>query len=335
LRRPLALFFFPKPPEEEKIERSLRVIEDIPLFSPSIRFLFRKAKAFQMSLEELWSEEIEDHKKRIGWISSLQRGDVLSLAKETRKWLNVSLEEQKSWKNSDLALKKWREALARKGIYVFKEAFRENNEVARFCIYDDLFPIIFINNSMAKNRQIFTLAHELAHIILKESYLDIFDKKFWQLESEQSAHIEVQCNAFASEFLVPQEDLKSSEHSIITEDVIAELAKVYSVSKEVILRCFLNFQAIDKNFYQSKILEWHQNFVSERKNTSGKPSAGGDYYNSKMDYLGRDYLALVLKGFDSGRITLEEVALHLDIKMKGVPIIEEKFLSREAEDVRF
>jgi hypothetical protein len=54
-----------------------------------------------------------------------------------------------------------------------------------------------------------------------------------------------------------------------------------------------------------------------------------------MDYLGRDYLALVLKGFDSGRITLEEVALHLDIKMKGVPIIEEKFLSREAEDVRF
>ncbi|MEK7486743.1 MAG: ImmA/IrrE family metallo-endopeptidase [Planctomycetota bacterium] len=337
LHRPVALFFFPEPPEEEKIERSLRVIDekDIQIFSPSIRLLFRKAKAFQISLKELWVQEIDEHKKKIQWISLLKSSDVSTLAKETRKLFGISVAEQKSWKNSDKALKKWRYALADKGLYVFKDAF-QNKMIAGFCLYDDLFPIIFINNSMSKNRQIFTLAHELAHIVLKESYLDIFDEKFWQLESEQPSHIEAKCNAFAAEFLIPEEDFKAVvSKQFIAEDTITKLAENYCVSKEVILRSCLTHQFIDKNFYHSKIMEWCKNFAPERMNTLEKTlSGGGNYYNKKMDYLGDAYLALVLKNFDQGRIALEEAALHLDVKMKAVPVIEEKFLTRKIPNVR-
>src|SRR5262249_42275290 len=70
LHRPIALFFFPAPPEEETIEKSLRAVseEDVASLSPTIRQLFRKAKAFQISLKELHAADAGNQTQRISWL---------------------------------------------------------------------------------------------------------------------------------------------------------------------------------------------------------------------------------------------------------------------------
>ncbi len=336
LHRPIALFFFPDRPQEETIEKSLRAVseEGIASLSPTIRQLFRKAKAFQISLRELQSGDSVNQSNRIAWINSANSGSIPQIAKKVREALGVTLNDQTSWKNSDAALKNWRSLLADHGIYVFKEAFR-NDRVAGFCIYDDLYPIIFINNSLEDNRQIFTLFHELAHILFKQSYLDIFDTNFWNLEFNDPSHIEVKCNAFAAEFLVPEQEFVSDAKGVaINDEIFRILAAKYHVSREVILRRFLTHKYVDKAFYQSKVHEWDQGYAAKKQKEKESKKSGGDPYNTKIAYLGNAYLSLVLRNYSQGSISLEEAASHLDVKEKFFPKIEERFLSREVSNVR-
>jgi Zn-dependent peptidase ImmA (M78 family) len=336
LHRPVALFFFPERPQEETIEKSLRAIseDDITSLKPTIRQLFRKAKAFQISLRELQTGEATNQSQRIAWLNSAGSGSIPQIAKKVRDTLGVSLTEQHAWKNSDVALKNWRSVLAAHGIYVFKEAFR-NDRVAGFCIYDDLYPIIFINNSLEDNRQIFTLFHELAHILFKQSYLDIFDTNFWNLEFNDPSHIEVKCNAFAAEFLVPEQEFISDAKGVAISDATFRiLADKYHVSREVILRRFLTHKYVDKAFYQTKVHEWYQGYATHKQKQKETKKKSGNYYNSKMAYLGDAYLGLVLQNYNQGKIDIEEASSHLDIKRRALPIIEEKFLSREVSNVR-
>lgn len=333
LNRPIAIFLFPSPPEEEPIEKSLRAMsqEDIKNLSPEIRKLFKQAKAYQYSLKELWEPEQEQQRKRIRWLTSIGSGSPEELATKARQILNVSIEEQLSWRNSDIALKHWRNVLADNGVYVFKEPFK-NDVVAGFCVYDELYPIIFVNSSSSKNRQIFTVFHELAHLVYRESYLDIFDDRMWRLEILQPSHIEVTCNAFAGEFLVPEPSLLAFADATqsVNESTVNDLAERFHVSKYVILRRFHTLGMVDTNFYQKKVEEWESSFDlwGEQKQEKVSDTGGGDYYNNKMSYLGQSYLTLVFRNYAQGRISMEEAASHLNVKVKSFPTIEEKFLTR-------
>ena len=92
LHRPIAVFFFPEPPDETGIEKSLRAMteEDVQKLSPLIRQLFRKAKAFQLSLRELW-EENPEHRNTVQWMKAVNTQNVKALAREVREILGVSL----------------------------------------------------------------------------------------------------------------------------------------------------------------------------------------------------------------------------------------------------
>jgi Zn-dependent peptidase ImmA (M78 family) len=62
-------------------------------------------------------------------------------------------------------------------VSVFKDAFRVD-DYSGFCLYDDEFPLIYVNNSTSKTRQIFTLFHELAHLISHTSGIDTLRNDF-------------------------------------------------------------------------------------------------------------------------------------------------------------
>jgi len=329
--RPLAIFFFPDLPEEQSIEKSLRAIrnEDVETLSPSVRFLFRKAKAFQIYLKELYKGELHEQTQKIQWLSlRSHHKPILELANYARECLGVTINDQIAWSDSDEALNKWREILAKKGVYIFKEAFKNDN-ISGFCVYDSYFPIIFINNSLPKNRQIFTIFHELGHLLFEESYLDVFDNPFWRLEYENQEHIEVKCNSFAGHFLIPDSEI--NKNTIVGVDIdnkIEYFASHYKVSKEVILRKFLNAKYIDNDYYLNKINEWYGKSKKEEKKSSG-----GNYYNTKLAYLGDTYLATVFSKYYQGKISVEKASEYLDVKIRSFNGIEDAFLKKRGNNV--
>ena len=161
---PVAVFFFPEPPALPSVEQSFRTLssDDFAAIPRSVRLLLRRGQSMQVNLAELNDGKNPASKLITRDLNFSPNSSLDDIAAAVRAYLNVSMELQASWRNVDKALEAWREAFAQAGIYVFKGAFHASNYFG-FCLYDDEFPVIYVNNSSAKSRQIFTLFHELGH----------------------------------------------------------------------------------------------------------------------------------------------------------------------------
>ena len=108
--------------------------------------LYRKAKIYQLNLEELYEGLKPLKENLIDRFPSNSLDDIPYLAASIRDILKISLEEQFSWRSVDKAFKTWRNVMEENGIFIFKDAFH-NDDYSGFCVYDENYPIIFINNS--------------------------------------------------------------------------------------------------------------------------------------------------------------------------------------------
>lgn len=323
-KRPVAIFFFPTPPKEKQIEKSFRALSesDAENLSPRIRFLFRKAKAFQINLQELYDNQYVTQKNKLSWLKNYSTSPISESAVKIRDELKIDIAQQKNLKNEDEALEYWRDLLAKNGIYIFKDAFN-NDKISGFCIYDDIFPIIYLNNSVSKTRQIFTIFHELGHLLLNQNYLDIYNDNYWNPEKQFEHNSEWNCDLFAANFLVPDYDLNNELGTThINDEIIKNLSIRYKVSKEVILRKLLHKNIVTKKYFFGKLKEWKDSFLKHNKNNS----SGGSYYYSQFAYLGKPYSKLVFEKYYQGKINKTEAAGYLNINVTRFDKKEKKLV---------
>ena len=324
-KRPLALFFFPEPPQEETPEQSFRTLPEyaIERLPERIRFLIRKARIMQLNLAELYDNTNPASQHIVRDLSFDPRVSSEQMAATVRDYLGVDLARQRRWRNSAEALKAWRDVLEEHGVFVFKDAFKVDS-FSGFCLYDEQFPIIYVNNSKPKNRQIFTLFHELAHLLFRTGGIDTpFDDYLDHLEGD-SRRIEVLCNRFTGEFLVPRRDFEPRIRGIaITDASIQELSDRYHVSREVILRKLLDRRLVERAVYEEYVRDWAQS----AKKSSGP---GGDYYRTRGAYLGERYLETAFSRYYQDRISVEQLADYLGVKPRNVPGMEDLLFPKGA-----
>lgn len=316
-KRPLAVFFFPTIPYEENPKTEFRtlpetVVSELPT---SMVKLYRNAKLFQYYLEELFENKKPVESDLISQFAINENSNVSVIANEIRKFLDVSIDVQSTWNSTEVAFKNWRNILEANGIFVFKDAFK-NDEYSGFCLYDEKYPVIYVNNSMPFSRQVFTLFHELAHLLVRSSGIDFRRNTFIQTFTGYFKDIEVFCNHFASEYLVPDSVIDSFELTI-SESRFNQLASYFSVSREVILRKYLERNIIDKKYYD----EFSKKWIEEAQNQRNQ-GEGGSYYNNKKAYLGDRYISLVYGKYYQNKINLDTVSQYLNVKLKKLPTFE-------------
>ena len=301
-KRPIALFFFPAPPEEPDPKQSFRTLPEFELqnLASDTRFAIRQAEAMQLALNELNDGANPAQKKIFREVQIDINSDIVSAVARVRDYLGLKLEEQSHWKDSDDALKKWRSAVEETGVFVFKRSFHQR-DISGFCLLDVEFPVIYINNSAAKTRQIFTLFHELAHILLHSNGITKRDFRYIDALTGYEKQIEVFCNRFAGEFIVPSSDFEQwIKGDARNDEYISKLANTYKVSREAILRKFLDRKLVDQNYYEAKAKQWADEYENARKSAAG----GGDYYATQAIYLGDRFLNLAFARYYQGRCTL-------------------------------
>ena len=324
-KRPIAIFFFPDSPTEVDPKSSFRTLppselDDLP---PTFFKLFRDAQAMQINLEELNDGTNQTQKKIFRDLSFSHGDNVQKIATAVRDYLGISLETQLHWKNMSTALKEWRIAIENKGIYVFKDAFHLD-DISGFCIYDHEFPVIYLNNSMPLTRQVFTLFHELVHLLLKTSGIDKRNDAFLRRLKGDKKKAEVLCNRFAGTFLVPDSDFDMMlQQAELNEEEIQQLADHYKVSREVILRKCLDRKLISQAYYEQKSDQWTKEAQKRRK--EGK---GGNFYKKVVAYRGETYLDLAFEKYYQGRFDVEQLAEYLGVKVNYVSGVESEYLSR-------
>lgn len=322
--RPLAIFFFSRIPDEPTPVKQFRTLPDVAFyeFDPNMYKLFRKALIMQLNVREL-KEDVSDFKN----ISiNLSKHDILKSSNIVRNVLGISLDVQKKKNNIDKSLEMWREAFEKIGISVFKDSF-QNDAYSGFCIYDEKFPVIYINNNLSKNRQMFTMFHELCHILFKTSGIDIENDENINnnITNYVNKNIEQFCNKFAGEFLVPTDDFLREYNTLIkiddnVESICIKLSKLYTVSKEVILR-----KLIDNNLYPSDIYKYLVDKWQEELNLIPKRKIQGNFYNNKFAYLGKSYVSTVLSQYFKRSISASQASNYLMIKQKSFNEFYDRF----------
>ncbi|MCE2663157.1 MAG: ImmA/IrrE family metallo-endopeptidase [Microcystis sp. M53603_WE2] len=317
-KRPLALFFFPEPPLEAEEKQEFRTLPDFEIenLAADTIYALRQAKAMQLSLQEINNGINPSTKKIFQDIAVSSSDDLRRLAEQIRNYLNVTLEEQLTWNDQETALKKWRSAVEEAGIFIFKRSFKQR-EISGFCLIDIEFPIIYINNSTEKSRQIFTIFHELAHILLQTNGITKSDDRYINSLQGENKYIEIFCNKFAAEFLLPNhvfsEIIRETIVNVNDNDkIISKISSDYKVSREVVLRKLLDNNLISQKEYTLKVREWYSEQVGKSQDKNKK--SGGDYYASQATYLGENYLKLVFKKYYQGQYDIERVADYLNIK---------------------
>ncbi len=316
--RPVAIFFFPDIPSDVDPKADFRTLpkEIVDQLPPEILKQYRSAKVMQLNLTELLNNQKIQESTLLDNFRLSHTSNIQSLVLDLRKYLDIDYEKQIRWKDSAEAFRKWRNLLEDNGVFVFKDAFKNEN-YSGFCIYDYKYPTIMINNSTPKTRQIFTLFHELAHLLLKSGGIDLNDKEIFNRGDSIYSEIEVKCNQFAGEFLLPTSWFNQEKH-IIDNRNIKILADKFCVSREVILRKFMDLNLIDNKTYNSFLEEWYKKIPV--KNTK----SGGDYYKTKKAYLGDQYINLSFQKYYQGKITIEKLSDFLTLSVKNVSNFEQK-----------
>lgn len=323
-KRPVALFFFPEPPDEPGPERSFRTLPtpEASGLNVDTRYKLREARAFQLFLYELNGNQNPAERRIFDDITVSSRDSASEAARSVREYLGVEVEARSQFPSVAEWFKECRERIEDAGVYVFKNSFKEK-EVSGFCLYDPVFPIIYINNSTAAARQVFTLFHELAHILLHISGVTKLDDEYINVLADEEKRIELFCNRFAAEVLVPEEDFQIRVGQLPPDlDLVNDLAQVYKVSRETVLRRFLDRGRIPSSVYEELTEKWNKEFESRSK------GSGGDYYATRASYLGDKYMGLAFGRYHQGVVSEQRLAEMLGVKARNIPNLEQQYLRR-------
>ena len=172
-------------------------------------------------------------------------------------------------------------------------------EFRGFALSDPHAPLIFINGADTRSAQMFTLAHELAHLWLGASALSNSEAA----PGTGYRREEAWCNAVAAELLVPLDAFRAELRG--DEDhpaALGRLARAFMVSSLVILRRMLDAGWIDRDRFESA---WATE--SDRLRTLAQRGAGGgDYYRTTVSRVSRRFAQAVVVS------TLEGQTLYRD-----------------------
>ena len=324
-KRPLGFFFLNTIPESEKLPADFRInysTNNEEQLSTEIILAIRRAHEIQENKMELPYVEFDNEK--IIFKAKLE-SDPNVLAIKLRNRLRLTLEEQTKWGNPAVAYKAWKDLIEFYLGIIILEFSLPINEVRALSLNDNESPIIIINSKDVPSAKSFSLFHELYHIALgKEGICDL-NINTYKLPF-QKKQIEIACNQFSAEFLVPKRAflgysirLGILQNKKFTDDELIELAKHFNVSRQVILRRFFDLNYVSETDYFKRIHQWKMEYTNKKaKKGFANP------IDTSMKHNSRPYILQVLNAYHENKISLRSVGQLLNTSIKYVSKIENK-----------
>ena len=228
--------------------------------------------------------------------------DIEATAAAIRTALGFDLEDRrKMWTDALRRLIQQADAL---GILVMVSGVVGNNNYRRldadefrgFALADDLAPLVFINGADSKAAQMFTLAHELAHLWLDRTALSDVGPI-----TAPTHDVERWCSQVAAELLVPLAVLRAEyEPGGDLRRVLDRLARRFKVSTLVILRRIHDARGLTRD-------QLWQAYQHELQRLGVKPrGGGGNFYLTQSARMGKRFARALVAS------TLEGQTLHRD-----------------------
>ncbi|MBI5220443.1 MAG: ImmA/IrrE family metallo-endopeptidase [Candidatus Liptonbacteria bacterium] len=325
-KRPLAVFFLDGPPKEKKDPPDLRTInsEDNKLLSPAALLAIRKARRVQEVSADL-HEELGERPFFKYARHSLDE-NASELAENIRADLLISANEQFGFKKYEDFFEYLRNKIESAGVITLKSGLHDSfpiTDCRAFSFADQQPYLVFVNNKDTEGAKNFSLAHEFAHVLLREAGICNNFKSFSGHKNGINK-LEVFCNQFAASFLVPEaEFLKhrtlKDKTKISPEDLDSKIERIafdFKVSRVVILRRLLTFNYVTSAIYEAKTKKW-----DGEPRPNGKK--GGRFsLKTILSKNGVGFSSLVFEAYKQKKIPYSGISDYLGLKMKHLPGLE-------------
>ncbi len=311
---PLGVLFLEEPPEHTVSLPDFRSVNNNPLSNPSPEL---EATILEMQEKQSWLREylIEDGSDALEFVGSISKDTpVPEAVKKIEEIIDLSDEQRehcRKWEDyHNLLIERMEDAgitIIRSGIYG-NDTHRplDVEEFRGFVLVDSYAPLIFINGSDSRNAQMFTLVHELVHILLGQSGVINVN-----LKAEVANKTEQYCNKVAAEFLVPSAELIEQCKDMPTDESSVErhlhlLSKDFMVSTLVLISRCRKLRIIN-HAIADRLWEKESAIIREsRKRNRG----GGNFFASLKQRVGRNFARMVIAETAANNISYTD-AFHL------------------------
>ena len=308
---PVGYLFLREPPVERVPIPDLRTLPGVPRDRPSPDLL---DTIYLCQQRQEWYREFARTmgEAQLGFVGSAQvTDDVVATAAAMRRALGFDLDGRRQLPTWTEALRRFIEQTDGLGVLVMVSGVVGSNnrrkldpeEFRGFALADALAPLVFVNGADTKAAQMFTLAHELAHVWLGESALSDVSPS-----SAPSQRVESWCNRVAAEFLVPLAALREALPHGDALDEVSALARRFKVSTLVILRRLLDARRLAREAFEEA-------YEAELAHLRALPrTSGGDFYLTLGARAGKTFARALVISTLEGRTSFTEAFRLLGFK---------------------
>lgn len=303
---PEGFLFLHEPPEDRLPIPDFRTLGDRPPGRPSPDLL---ETVHTMQQRQAWMRDhlIEEGAAPLPFVGSATLKDAPEgVAADMRRTLGFTYgwaNEEKSWTD---ALMHLRQRIEAAGVLIVVNGVVGNNshrkldpdEFRGFAISDPFAPVIFINGADFKSAQMFTFAHELAHLWLGKDGVSNFEALM-----PPNGEIESWCNAVAAEFLVPERELRRCwDEALQSVEPFRFLARRFKVSAIVAARRALDLKLIERpDFFR-----FYEEHTNDERAKGAAQGSGGSFWNNQNVRVGSRFGTAVVTAAKEGRLLYRE-----------------------------
>lgn len=308
---PVGYFFLSEPPVEQLTIHDFRTVAGRGMRRPTPELLdtVRDCRARQEWYRDF---ALALGARKLDFVGSASSSDdPVPVAERMRTLLGFDLASRRTMRTLDEAFSRLAERIEDAGVLVMKTGIVGSNthrkldpeEFRGFALCDEYAPVVFVNGADAKTAQIFTLAHELAHVWLGQS--GVSDERPDRVDGDAT---ERWCNQVAAELLVPKADLEREAPKRIDLDRdVQNLSRLFKVSKQVVLRRLFEIGRLDGATFRAA-------YAAEAAPTpGGGGDGGGNFYKTLPIRVSKRFARAVVVS------TLEGQTLYRDaFRMLGL-----------------
>lgn len=320
VRRPSAIFFLEEPPERAALPTRFRSSPGGHKLGPAAIREVRKARRLQEVMSWLLREDDDTERvqlEAVEWRATnpTEAGEAL------RRQLSLSLVEQVSWRDQAEALRQWRAIYDEMGILVFSLQLGKD-EIRGFSAWDEWAPLIAVNTTYVESARIFTMAHELAHLV---SRTDSACQDWINPSEREGTDLERWCERFAAAFLLPPTMLKpylAYQFSIGTANRVEDfdttwrLSRRLKVSARAMAVALQELALAPRNLYD--LVEQKADRVDRRPQREDSAGGGFKAYEARVMQYGARTTRRVLEAGEAGDLGERDVADFLNLDMGGL-----------------
>ena len=311
-RVPVGYLFLSEVPIEEVPISDFRTVGDSAIGCPSPEMLDTVHLCQQ---RQDWYHEFArvEGERPLPFVGSASiASDIEATAAQMRRALGFDLDERDTLPTWSAALRRFAEQAEALGVLVMISGIVGNStrprldpeEFRGFALVDPLAPLVFVNGADTKAAQMFTLAHELAHLWLGESALSDV-----AVRPTPAHRVEGWCNRVAAELLVPGQAVRAAHDA--SADPFSEtqrLARRFKVSTLVVLRRLKDTGRLGEE-------EFRVAYRDEIGRLNARPAAGGGSFHPTLRVrVGRRFGHALVTSTLEGRTSFSESLRLLGIR---------------------